>query len=139
VSKKAENKPTNVPIPAAPAAEEDINEAEEAQMKLAFPTATIVREMKKNINKDKMIRKEVKVGMNRFLEEIVGEVSKRLDAYPYAMIDYRMLEEAIRPYKQVKEMQSEKVRMNKHMDAIIEDCLSIKRDLDAKFAEQNVQ
>jgi hypothetical protein len=117
-----------------PATEEEVAAAEEA--KLAFPTAAIVREMKRYVAKDKMIRKEVKVAMNKFLAEVVKDVSEQLDKNPYAMLDYRMFEEAIRPYKQIKEMQAEKKRLVSHLDAIVEDCASIKRDLDLKFPEQ---
>ena len=114
--------------------EEDISEEEEK--KLPFPNATIVREIKKNVDSSKMVRKEEKIGMNKFLGEVVGEVSKRMDKNPYAMIDYRMFEEAVRPFKKVKELDAEKRRLVAHLDAIIEDCLSIKRDLGEKFGTE---
>ena len=111
--------------------EEDVGEEEEKG--LPFPNATIVREIKKHVASEKMIRKEVKIGMNKFLGDVVGEVSKKMDKNPYAMIDYRMFEEAVRPFKKVKELDAEKRRLVAHLDAIIEDCLSIKRDLEEKF------
>ncbi|MFH0986678.1 MAG: hypothetical protein V1911_01375 [Candidatus Micrarchaeota archaeon] len=116
--------------------EEEIDEAEEAAMKLAFPTATIVREMKKHIDKNKQIKKQVKIGMNKFLAEIVADVSKRMNEFPYSSMDYRMFEEAARPYRMVKEMSKEKERMRAHLDVIIKNCDSIKRDLEDKFGEK---
>lgn len=110
---------------------EDVGGEEEKG--LPFPNATIVREIKRHVAPEKMIRKEVKIGMNKFLGEVVEDVSKSMDKNPYAMIDYRMFEEAVRPFKKVKELDAEKKRLIAHLDAIIEDCLSIKRDLEEKF------
>jgi hypothetical protein len=114
-----------------PETEEEVDAA--LEQKMPFPTAAVVREMKKHIAKDKMIRKEVKVAMNNFLAEVVKEVSLTIDKFPYAMVDYRMFEEAVKPYKQVKEIQAEKQRVMAHLDKIIEDCASVKRDLESKF------
>jgi len=119
---------------AKPENEEEVDAS--LEQKLPFPTAAVVREMKKHIAKDKMVRKEVKIAMNNFLAEIVKEASARMDQFPYSMVDYRMFEEAVRPYKQVKEIQAEKQRLMAHLDKIIEDCASVKRDLEAKFPEQ---
>ncbi len=106
------------------------------EQKLAFPTAAVVREMKKSIAKDKMIRKEVKIAMNKFLAEIVKDISQSIDKFPYSVVDYRMFEDAIKPYKRVKDLQGEKRRLVAHLDSIIEDCASVKRDLDIKFGNE---
>lgn len=113
--------------------EEEVAEDEEAKLKLAFPTAAVVREMKKCIDKDKMIRKEVKIAMNKFLAEIVKDVASTMNKNPYSVMDFRMFEDAVRPYRQLKEIQAEKQRMTAHLNAVIEDCESIKRDLELKF------
>jgi hypothetical protein len=112
-------------------AEDEVDEVEE--QKMAFPTAAVVREIKKYVDKDKMVRKEVKVAMNKFLAEIVKDVSLTMNKFPYSVIDYRMFEDAVRPYRQVKDLKGEKKRLVAHLDVIIEDCASIKRDLDIKF------
>ncbi|MBI1973187.1 hypothetical protein HYS54_00085 [Candidatus Micrarchaeota archaeon] len=132
---KKEKPPVQQEPAAAPAVEEEVS-AEEEQ-KLPFPTAAVVREMKKTIDSSKMVRKEVKVAMNKFLGEVVKDVSARLDKYPYAMIDYRMFEESVRPYKQVRELHLEKKRIATKLNSIIEDCASVQRDLDAKFSEES--
>jgi hypothetical protein len=106
------------------------------EQKLAFPTAAVVREMKKYIAKDKMIRKEVKLAMNKFLADIVKDISQSIDKFPYSVVDYRMFEDAIKPYKRVKDLQGEKRRLVAHLDSIIEDCASVKRDLDIKFGNE---
>ena len=111
-------------------------EIEDEKLNLVFPTATIVREMKKHIDSGKMIKKEVKIAMNQFLAEIVEDITKKMNEYPYAMLDYRMFKEASKPYRKAKEIEKEKNRMTKHLDVIIEDCNSIKRDLEEKFGEE---
>ena len=112
-------------------AEDEVDEAEE--QKMAFPTAAVVREIKKYVDKDKMVRREVKVAMNQFLAEVVKDVSVAMNKFPYSVIDYRMFQDAVKPYKQVKDLKGEKKRLVAHLDAVIEDCASIKRDLDIKF------
>ena len=115
-------------------AEEEVDAS--LEQKLAFPTAAVVREMKRYIAKDKMIRKEVKVAMNKFLADIVKDISQSIDKFPYSVVDYRMFEDAIKPYKRVKDLQGEKRRLVAHLDSIIEDCASVKRDLDIKFGNE---
>ena len=112
--------------------EDELNEEE---MGLAFPNATVVREMKKYVSDGKMIKKEAKIAMNKFLAEMVKDITLRMNEYPYTMLDYRMFQEASRPYRMAKEIQKEKQRMDKHMDVIIADAQSVKRDLEEKFAE----
>jgi hypothetical protein len=114
--------------------EEEVDAA--LEQKLAFPTAAVVREMKKYIAKDKMIRKEVKIAMNKFLAEIVKDLAQTMDKFPYSVVDYRMFDEAVKPYKRVKDLQGEKRRLAAHLDVVIEDCASIKRDLDIKFGNE---
>jgi hypothetical protein len=106
------------------------------EQKLAFPTAAVVREMKKYVAKDKMIRKEVKIAMNKFLADVVKDISQTMDKFPYSVVDYRMFEDAVKPYKRVKDLQGEKKRLVAHLDSIIEDCASVKRDLDIKFGNE---
>jgi len=83
-----------------------------------------------------MIRKEVKIAMNKFLADIVKDISQSMDKFPYSVVDYRMFEDAIKPYKRVKDLQGEKRRLVAHLDSIIEDCASVKRDLDIKFGNE---
>jgi len=115
---------------------EEVSEAEEAAQKLPFPTASIVREMKKHVDKSKMIKKEVKIGMNKFLGDVVKDIAERLDKNPYAMLDYRMFQDAIRPYKQMKQMDREKERIATRLEAIIKDCENMKQDVADKFGEE---
>ncbi len=103
-----------------PKAEEDMSEEEMA--KLPFANAEVVRLMKQNMTQDKMIRKEVKVAMNKFLEKIVGKVCERLDKYPYVMMEYSMFKEAVRPYENMDAWELEKERVIKYLEKIKADC-----------------
>jgi methylase of polypeptide subunit release factors len=96
--------------------------SEEELSKLPFANAEVVRLMKQNLTQDKMIRKEVKVAMNKFLEKIVHKVCERLDKYPYVMMEYSMFKEAVRPYENMDTWELEKERVIKYLDKIKADC-----------------
>ena len=66
---------------------------------LPFAYAEVVRLMKDNLDSDKMIRERVKVEMNRFLGQILKDVCKQLNEYPYTTVDYEMLKECLYPYQ----------------------------------------
>ena len=64
---------------------------EEDEEKLPFAKAEVVRLMKENLDDDKMIRERVKVEMNKFLGEVLKNVCKQLNDYPYTTIEYECL------------------------------------------------
>ena len=106
---------------------------------LPFAKAEVVRLMKKNLDKDKMIRERVKVEMNRFLGEVLERVCEQLNDYPYTTIEYEMLKESIYPYTNIKRINEEKFRILKHLEAIKADCdaltLDVKKSLKLKDDE----
>lgn len=110
--------------------------SEESQEDLPFAKAEVVRLMKQNLDKDKMIRERVKVEMNKFLGEVLERVCEQLNEYPYTTIEYEMLKESIYPYKNIIRINEEKERILKHLDAIKADCdalsLDVKRTLRLK-------
>ncbi len=114
--------------------EEDVNkpkdsEDEEEDESLPFPNARVVALMKKYLSSDKMIRSEVKKAMNKFLEEVVADICKRMDEFPYAMVDYWMFEKAIEPYKRMDYIDKEKERLVNHLEAIEKDIEIMKKDI----------
>jgi len=115
--------------------EEEISEEEEA--KLAFANAQVVRQMRKNLSSDKMIKSAVKKGMNNFLSEICADVCRRLDKYPYATIDFRMFQEAIAPYKTLHKVEEEKKRIIIHLEAIKADANRLIRDVEETFITED--
>ncbi|HEY0196005.1 MAG TPA: hypothetical protein VGC02_00380, partial [Methanobacterium sp.] len=72
---------------------EEVSEDEESEG-LPFAKAEVVRLMKQNLDRDKMIRERVKVEMNKFLGEVLERVCEQLNEYPYTTIEYEMLKES---------------------------------------------
>ena len=97
------------------AEEENFEEiVEEDDEKLPFAKAEVVRLMKENLDDDKMIRERVKVEMNIFLGEVLKNVCKQLNEYPYTTIEYEMLKESIYPYTNIERINQEKERILLH-------------------------
>ena len=103
--------------------EEDLDE------KLPFAKAQVVRLMKENLDDDKMIRERVKVEMNIFLGEVLKNVCKQLNEYPYTTIEYEMLKESIYPYTNIERINQEKERILLHLEAIKADCNALAMDV----------
>ena len=106
--------------------EEYIDEEEE---KLPFAKAEVVRLMKENLDDDKMIRERVKVEMNKFLGEVLKNVCKQLNEYPYTTIEYEMLKESTYPYTNIERINQEKERILLHLEAIKADCNALAMDV----------
>jgi len=122
---------------------EENNEIAEGETEsLPFAKAEVVRLMKQNLDSDKMIRERVKVEMNRFLGQILENVCRKLNEYPYTTIEYEMFKESIYPYKNIERINEEKERILKHLDAIKADCdalsLDVRRTLKIKEVEDSV-
>ena len=92
---------------------------DEDEEKLPFAKAEVVRLMKENLDDDKMIRERVKVEMNKFLGEVLKNVCKQLNEYPYTTIEYEMLKESTYPYTNIERINQEKERILLHLEAII--------------------
>jgi len=100
---------------------------------LLLPTAPIIRIMKKNLDKNKLIKKEVKEGMNKWLAELCERVSKKMNQKPYASVDLSAFKEAIEVYNNIEELEKEKQRIIVSLEKVKQDCDSLMRDLDRKF------
>ncbi|WP_455646155.1 hypothetical protein [Methanosphaera sp.] len=109
-------------------AEENFDEDGE---KLPFAKAEVVRLMKAHLDDDKMIRERVKVEMNKFLGEVLVNVCKQLNEYPYSTVEYEMLKESTYPYTNIERINEEKIRILKHLDAIKADCDALSMDVKA--------
>ena len=106
--------------------EEYLDEDDE---KLPFAKAEVVRLMKENLDDDKMIRERVKVEMNKFLGDVLVNVCKQLNDYPYSTVEYEMLKESTYPYTNIERINEEKIRILKHLDAIKADCDALSMDV----------
>ena len=113
-------------------AEEEFSEEEyldEDEEKLPFAKAEVVRLMKENLDDDKMIRERVKVEMNKFLGDVLKNVCKQLNEYPYTTIEYEMLKESTYPYTNIERINQEKERILLHLEAIKADCNALAMDV----------
>lgn len=122
--------PKQEPVPQ----EEEISE-EEAE-KLPFPNAAIVRLMKTKMDGEKMIKKEVKIAMNKWLANLCVNVSKEMNKFPYVMMHLHEFQKATEPYTSMENLQKEKERILSHLDAIKKDIEKLERDLGKR--EENV-
>ena len=102
---------------------------DEEDEKLPFAKAEVVRLMKENLDDDKMIRERVKVEMNKFLGEVLKNVCKQLNDYPYTTIEYEMLKESTYPYTNIERINQEKERILLHLEAIKADCNALAMDV----------
>ena len=93
---------------------EDEDEELEKKEKLAFPVAAVVRLMKRNLDKEKILKKEVKIAMNKF---------------PYVTMSINEFKEGTRVYDSLENFDKDKQRILAHMDAIKKDIERLERDL----------
>ena len=96
---------------------------------LPFAKAEVVRLMKENLDDDKIIRERVKVEMNKFLGDILKNICKELNDYPYTTVDYEMLKEVLYPYQNITRINEEKQRILLHLEAIKSDCNALSMDV----------
>ena len=109
-------------------------EAEEAsspeeESKYAFPEAAVVRVMKKHLDKEKMVKKEVKIAMNQWLEKACSNIAKEMNKVPYVMVTLNEFKQGVKVYDSLEEFDMEKQRILAHMEAIKKDIERLERDL----------
>jgi hypothetical protein len=67
--------------------------------------------------------------MNKFLGEVLKNVCKQLNDYPYTTIEYEMLKESTYPYTNIERINQEKERILLHLEAIKADCNALAMDV----------
>ena len=107
---------------------------EEFSSGMAFANAEVVRLMKNNLPKDRMIKKRVKIAMNKFLESVCVNVCKKLSKEPFVYIEFDMFKKAIRPYEDLKSLEVEKERLIANLEKIKAECNVMIDDVKRKFA-----
>lgn len=113
--------------------EEQEEEIDDEKSGLPLPTAPIVRIMKSNLDGHKLIRRQVKEEMNKWLAKICAEVTKEMNKSPYPTVDLPLFKQAVQKYENVEELKKEKERIVVALQKIKLDCDSLIRDLDRKF------
>ena len=113
------------------AAGEVVEEASspEEESRYAFPEAAVVRVMKKHLDREKMVKKEVKVAMNQWLEKACANIAKEMNKVPYVMVTLNEFKQGVKVYDSLEEFDMEKQRILAHMEAIKKDIERLERDL----------
>ena len=101
----------------------------EEESRYAFPEAAVVRVMKKHLDKEKMIKKEVKIAMNQWLEKACMNIAKEMNKVPYVMVTLNEFKQGVKVYDSLEEFDMEKQRILAHMEAIKKDIERLERDL----------
>ncbi len=123
VEEASEDNQVQAPV----AREDDVSPEEEA--KLPFPTAAVVRIMKANMDREKMVRKEVKVEMNKWLGRLCAKVAREMNRFPYVMMGLNELKEGRRIFEDLENYDKEKKRILAHLEAVKKDIEKLERDL----------
>jgi histone H3/H4 len=95
----------------------------------AFPEAAVVRVMKRHLDKEKMVKKEVKVAMNQWLEKACANIAKEMNKVPYVMVTLNEFKQGVKVYDSLEEFDMEKQRVLAHMEAIKKDIERLEKDL----------
>lgn len=103
--------------------------------KLPFPNATVVRLMRKNLDKHKQIKGVVKKEMNLFLGKLIENICKKMNSYEYSYVDYGMFKQAIETYENIQTIELEKIRIIKNLEKIKAECDILIDDVERKFHE----
>ncbi len=64
-----------------------------------------------------------------FLGDVLKNVCKQLNDYPYTTIEYEMLKESTYPYTNIERINQEKERILLHLEAIKADCNALAMDV----------
>jgi hypothetical protein len=113
--------------------EEADDEIELDDNKLPFPNATVVRLMRKNLDKHKQIKGIVKKEMNLFLGRIVETICKKMNGYEYSYVDYGMFKQAVETFENIQSIELEKIRIIKNLEKIKAECDILIDDVERKF------
>lgn len=100
---------------------------------LAFAMAPVVRLMKEELDNDKMIRRGVKVGMNKWLEKLARKVARKMNQSEYTVVEVDDLKTAIEPYEMIDDVELERQRIVATLEKIKMDCNSLIMDVSRKF------
>jgi hypothetical protein len=111
--------------------EEEISEEEAA--KFVFAMSPIVRVMKEELDKDKIIRRRVKEEMNLWLESLCRKIAKRMNQSEYTVIELDDFKTAIEPYELIEDVEGERHRIVATLEKVKQDCDSLIRDVNRKF------
>jgi len=113
------------------AGEEEISDEEAA--KFVFAMSPIVRVIKEELDKDKIVRRRVKEEMNLWLEKLCRKVAKKMNQSEYTVVELDDFKTAIEPYELIDDVEGERHRIVATLEKVKQDCDSLIRDVNRKF------
>ena len=111
--------------------EVEMRENVEDEGKLPFPRATITKIVRKNIAPGKQIKGTVKDEMNLWVSSMIEIISGKMNSQPYTYVNYDMLKEAIAPYEEIADINSQREDLTKHISKIKEECEKLISKIDS--------
>lgn len=75
--------------------------AEEEDEKLPFPNARVVKIIKDNLKREHQVKRDVKVGANELLGEILADIAQSMDGEEYFTLSSEHFNKAARKYKEI--------------------------------------
>lgn len=111
--------------------EEEISEEEAA--KFVFAMSPVVRVMKEELDKDKIVRRRVKEEMNLWLEKLCRKIARRMNQSEYTVVELDDFKTAIEPYELIEDVEGERHRIVATLEKVKQDCDSLLRDVNRKF------
>ena len=110
--------------------EQEIQEEE-----LFFPNSRVVKLIKDD-NPKKIVKRQVKVEMNKLLEQIGRNIAKEMSKKPYASINYTDFLDAARPYLEIQRANQERKKVIATLEKIKEDAAFLSGELQEKSKEE---
>jgi len=101
---------------------------------LYFTNARVVRLIKMH-NKGKIIKKRVKVEMNKLLERIAVNISKEIGKKPYSTVNYEDFLEAAKDYLNLEKINTERRKTIATLEKIKEEAAYLITELREKTEE----
>ncbi|MFH1779625.1 MAG: hypothetical protein ABH803_00575 [Candidatus Micrarchaeota archaeon] len=83
---------------------------------LPFPNARVVKIIKNNLKNQHQIKKDVKVGANVLLGEILNDIAQTMDLEPYFTLSSEHFQKAARKYKEIALQQKRIIRIKKVLE-----------------------
>ncbi len=89
--------------------------------------------LRKHLDKGKQIKGQVKDEMNIWLGKIVERIAAKMNSHPYTYVDGSMFRQAIETYESLEDIEKERERIIKQLEAVKAACDVLINEVDRKF------
>jgi hypothetical protein len=101
------------------------------ESKLPFPRATITKLVRKSIKPGKQLKGTVKDEMNMWVASMIERLGRKMNSNPYTYVNYEMLKEAISPYENLQDINTQREELLTRMSSIKNQCNEVIEKIDA--------